>query len=86
VEDWLTRYGLQVVSADPESSVRSIRLKGTAAQVESALSVQIWVSRDGKWFSIMSAPQIPANLQGIAEDIQGLNNLIGYADINQQIM
>jgi subtilase family serine protease len=78
VEHWLRSYGINVLSVDPEASVRTIRTEGTAGQFERALNIRIDQSADNMWFANRSDPQIPENLNGIIGGFAGLDNLSAY--------
>jgi hypothetical protein len=79
VEEWLASYGIKTLSADNAPLISSIRVEGTVAEFESALSIRIDQSANAIRFANMTEPQIPTKFQGIIIGFLGLDNLSGFA-------
>src|SRR5258708_29735449 len=75
VERWLRSEGFKISKVYQHPLVRVTCANGTAAQVETALKVQIVQSADGKIFGNTSPPQVPANLAQIVASIGGGSKL-----------
>jgi subtilase family serine protease len=74
VTDWLKRKGFAVDSAD--ASTREVWFTGTVAQAERAFAFKITASADGRWYSNLSDPTLPAEIAPLVESIHGLDNLL----------
>ena len=74
VSAWLQGHGL-VVEETPESR-NFIVFSGTAAQVESAMRVEMhnYATSDRKFYANSGEPSVPAALAGVVAGFRGLNN------------
>jgi subtilase family serine protease len=75
VGSWLTAQGFKITARDP--NFMGIQFTGTVAQVDKAFRVEIMSTNDGKHYSILADPMIPARFQGTIIGILGLDNLGG---------
>lgn len=73
VSAWLTAQGFTVTSAS--ASDRLVRFSGSAAHVAAAFQVRMGASADGRYFANLDSPSVPANLAGVIQSVQGLDNL-----------
>jgi subtilase family serine protease len=74
VTQWLKKKGFTVSAADP--STREISFTGTVAQAQNVFGVKIAATADGRLYSNISDPAVPADLAPIVESIHGLDNLL----------
>ena len=74
VEQTMQGFGLKVVSTDP--ATRSVRMSGTAAQIEAAFQVKLFdYSHSGEHYrGRVGAVHVPAELQGIVQGVFGLDD------------
>ena len=74
VISWLQAHGLIVVET-PESK-NFVVFEGTAAQVESALHVELhnYATSDRKFYANSGEPSVPASLSAVVAGFRGLNN------------
>jgi subtilase family serine protease len=75
VSAWLSSQGFTVTSASADD--RMVRFTGSASQAATAFNVRLAAAADGKHFANLDSPAIPANLAGVIQSIQGLDNLHG---------
>jgi subtilase family serine protease len=73
VSNWLSSQGFTVTSVSAAN--RAVLFTGSASQAATAFSVRLVAASDGKHFGNLDAPAIPANLAGVIQSIQGLDNL-----------
>ena len=79
VTRWLKRKGFAVTSAD--ASTREISFTGTVAQAQNVFSVKIAATADGRLYSNLGDPTVPAELAPLIESIRGLDNLLHSAPL-----
>ncbi|MGC2493420.1 S53 family peptidase [Candidatus Binatus sp.] len=74
VTQWLKAKGFTVNSAD--ASTREVSFSGTVAQAQKVFGVKIAATTDGRLYSNLGDPAVPADLAPIVESIHGLDNLL----------
>ena len=74
VAQWLKKEGFTVTSAD--ASAREISFTGTVARAENVFAVKIAATADGRLYSNIADPAVPAGLAPLIESIRGLDNLL----------
>jgi subtilase family serine protease len=74
VTQWLKKKGFTVNSAD--ASTREVSFIGTVAQAQNVFGVKIAATTDGRLYSNLGDPAVPADLAPIVESIHGLDNLL----------
>ena len=74
VTQWLKAKGFTVNSAD--ASTREVSFTGTVAQAQKVFGVKIAATTDGRLYSNLGDPAVPADLAPIVESIHGLDNLL----------
>lgn len=74
---WLTSQGFTITARYPDFV--GLRFTGTVAQVDNAFRVEIMSTSDGRRYSILTDPMIPARFQPIIVGILGLDNLGGVS-------
>ncbi len=77
VTRWLKQKGFTVTSADASS--REVAFTGTVAQAQNAFAVKITATADGRLYSNIADPAVPADLAPLIESIHGLDNLLHSA-------
>jgi len=75
VSAWLKQQGFNVISADASS--RLVRFTGTAAQAATAFQTSFAATPDGRYHANLVSPAVPANLAGLIQSVEGLDNLYG---------
>ena len=83
VSRWLKRKGFTVNSAD--ASTREVAFTGTVAQAQNAFGVKIAASTDGRLYSNLADPTVPAELASVVESIDGLDNLLHSAPMVHRV-
>ena len=83
VARWLKRKGFTVNSAD--ASTREVAFTGTVAQAQNAFGVKIAASTDGRLYSNIADPTVPAELASVVESIHGLDNLLHSAPMVHRV-
>ena len=83
VSRWLKRKGFTVNSAD--ASTREVAFTGTIAQAQNAFGVKISASTDGRLYSNLADPTVPAELASVVESIHGLDNLLHSAPMVHRV-
>jgi subtilase family serine protease len=73
VSSWLTSQGFSVTHASAHDG--RLSFSGDVATAQSAFSVQISASQDGKSFGNLNDPQLPASLAAKISHLSGLDNL-----------
>jgi subtilase family serine protease len=74
VSGWLKQKGFTVTGVD--AATRELSFTGNVALAESVFGVKITASADGRWYSNLSDPALPADLAPKIESIHGLDNLL----------
>jgi subtilase family serine protease len=74
VTQWLKAKGFTVNSAD--ASTREVSFTGSVAQAQKVFGVKIAANTDGRLYSNLGDPAVPADLAPIVESIHGLDNLL----------
>ncbi len=74
VTQWLKKKGFTVNSAD--ASTREVSFTGSVAQAQNVFGVKIAATTDGRLYSNISDPVVPADLAPVVESIHGLDNLL----------
>ena len=77
VSSWLKSQGFSVTHASAHDG--RVAFSGDVATAQSAFSVQISASQDGKSFGNVNDPQLPASLAAKISHLSGLDNLHGTA-------
>ena len=77
VGSWLTSQGFTITARFPD--FMGLRFSGTVAQVDKAFRVEVMSTSDGKHYSILADPMMPARFQGIVIGILGLDNIGGVS-------
>jgi hypothetical protein len=85
VVDWATSQGLSVIGRYPNRLM--VNVEGTVDAIQKAFSINInKYEVDGEIeFSNDRDPQIPSNLQGIIEYVDGLNSILRMRPANQAL-
>jgi pseudomonalisin len=74
VTQWLKKKSFTVNSAD--ASTREVSFSGSVAQAQKVFGVKIAANTDGRLYSNLGDPAVPADLAPIVESIHGLDNLL----------
>ena len=83
VSRFLTQKGFTVTSAD--ASTREVNFTGTVAQAQNVFAVKIAATADGRLYSNIADPRIPATLAPLVESVHGLDNLLHSAPTVRRI-
>jgi subtilase family serine protease len=73
VTNWLASQGFTVTSIS--ATERAVWFTGSASLAARAFDVRLVAASDGKHFGNLDGPAIPAQLAGLIESVQGLDNL-----------
>lgn len=74
ITGWLKRKGFTVNSASARS--RDIAFTGTVEKAQNAFGVKIAATADGKLYTNINDPSVPAALAPLIDSIHGLDNLL----------
>jgi len=80
---WLKKKGFTVNVAD--ASTREISFTGTVTQAENVFGVKIAATTDGRLYSNIGDPAVPAELAPMVESIHGLDNLLHSKPLVRQV-
>jgi subtilase family serine protease len=83
VTQWLKQKGFTVTTAD--ASGREISFTSSVANAEKVFAVRIAASADGRLYSNIADPSVPAKLAPLIESIHGLDNLLHSAPMVHRV-